>query len=619
MSTISKVRKKNSLENHKTIPFKIDKNISFNIQQTVITNPIKLSRVSKNLKNNLNISSVIKTGFVVLGTIGAYYFIKTLNISPYFRGRIKTKNLKDTNNNEIIKIKNEKNILSVRTNLETENQFNDLSLNQIEQTYKDDKIIKFEEIKVEEFENLANIKKESVINRRSFDIKSISVKNPIPNQNIAIGKQFNLTIDGSNIFTFNSTLFLETTNIPNWLTSTNPNPTLKGLWDSYGDLAVSDNCAYIASDRGLEIIDISDSSNPRLKGLYSYSTSDIIYEVISSNYAYLTFFSSKKLKIIDISDPSNPTFKGSYNTPGYADEIALSGNYVYIANDFSGLQIIDISDPSNPRFAGSYNISYSYIYDISIAGNYAYIACNEGLEILDIRDPVNPTFKGSYNTPDWALEVVISENYAFIPTGYSESYLFIIDISDPANPKFIDSYELLTSSRGVAISGDYAYVADSLRGLQIIDISDPSNPKFKSSYDTNGNADEIALFDNYAYVGVYLMGLQIIDPNLDKVILSGTPSSAGTYRVDIKACNEAKECVVDSFKIIVKDLNITLIIISSVAGVICIGSVCCTLIGSGIIALNRYRKKILKDSKNIEENRKLLINEDKRPKFLSTM
>ena len=141
-------------------------------------------------------------------------------------------------------------------------------------------------------------------------------------------------------------------------------------------------------------------------------------------------------------------------------------------------------------------------------------------------------------------------------------------------------------------------------GLQIIDISDPSNPTFKGSYNTPfpSAAYGIALSGNYAYIA-YASGLQIIAPNLDKLILSGTPSSIGTYKVDIKACNEAKECVTDIFDIIVKnssstdiDLTTILIIISSITVAICsTANFCCLVItGGGIVTFIRYRnKKIL--------------------------
>jgi hypothetical protein len=90
---------------------------------------------------------------------------------------------------------------------------------------------------------------------------------------------------------------------------------------------------------------------------------------------------SSGLHIIDISDPSNPTLKGLYDTPGDAYGVAVSGNYAYVADRYSGLQIIDISNPSNPTFKGSYDTPEG-ARGVALSGNYAYVtACNYGLQM----------------------------------------------------------------------------------------------------------------------------------------------------------------------------------------------------------------------------------------------
>jgi hypothetical protein len=108
----------------------------------------------------------------------------------------------------------------------------------------------------------------------------------------------------------------------------------------------------------------------------------------------------------------------------------------------------------------------------------------------------------------------------------------------------------------VALSSNYAYVADWNSGLQIIDISDPSNPTFKG-YCVLLGVSQISVSGNYVYVAYELGGLQIIALSLDKLTLSGTTSSIKTYTVDIKARNEAGECIIDSFDIIVNDSDDT--------------------------------------------------------------
>src|SRR5262249_16895862 len=44
---------------------------------------------------------------------------------------------------------------------------------------------------------------------------------------------------------------------------------------------------------------------------------------------------------------------GSVATPGYAQSVALSGRYAYVAARFSGLQVIDITIPASPQIVGA--------------------------------------------------------------------------------------------------------------------------------------------------------------------------------------------------------------------------------------------------------------------------
>jgi len=66
------------------------------------------------------------------------------------------------------------------------------------------------------------------------------------------------------------------------------------------------------------------------------------------------------------------TVIGNYNTGGYAQGIAVSGNYAYVADYSAGLKVINISDPSAPTFAGSYDTPGDAI-NVTIAGDYAYV------------------------------------------------------------------------------------------------------------------------------------------------------------------------------------------------------------------------------------------------------
>jgi hypothetical protein len=588
MATLPKVKSKEtemiSPINQKIMSFKklTAKNIFFNKQELIITNPIDPTRISKEPTNCLTKSSLVKAGLVFLVTVGGYYLAKTTNILSYFGWREKNQNLKDVGNSEIVKVKNKENALTGKRNLKATVQASNPSIDII-QMHKDlDRTVKFKEIKVEEFKNFQKVKKESVKNRRSSSRRSINIKNPIPDQRIVVGKPFNLTINGTSVFNSTGSLFLEAANIPTWLISSNPDPMFKGSYNipsAAYEITISGNYAYVRGKAGrLQIIDVTDPGNPTFKSSYEIHSElgcPNSRTIVSGNYAYLGA-GEPGLRIIDISDPSNPTFKGSYNTTSDAGKIALSGNYAYVPVGELGLQIIDISDPTNPTFKGSCKTPGS-AYEVAVSGNYAYVIVynitNEkfNLLIVDISDPSNPGWRGLYETlNDQFQELTISGNYAYVIT--ATSGLQIIDISDPSNPTLKSSYYMYVTY-GITLSGNYAYVVGRF-GLFTMDISDPSNPTIiESCYFPDFLGLKIAASRNYAYMVNWYSGLQIIAPNLDKLTLSGMPSSVGTHSVYIKACNEAKECAIDNFEIIVrnsspKTLTATLIIIGSIMALI---------------------------------------------------
>jgi hypothetical protein len=550
----SKDIKTASLGSHDIKPYKKlpTKNIIPEKSFDIVIDPIDPKRISKEPIKSLTKSSMVKAGLVFWGTIGVYYLAKTTNILSYFGWG--AKNSKDLNRGEITSKKMGENDLTVRRDLETKIQANNPSMNHISQTYKgEDRTVKFKEIEIEKFEDLQEEDK-NLLDGRSFNRRSISIENPIPNQHIIVGKSFNLTINGNDVFNSSSALsFLDAINIPNWLTSY-CNPKLIGTCDvPGGHILLHDNYAYVSGrGSGLYIIDVSNPMNPILKG--SYITSSAVGASVVDNYTY--FLTYHDLHIIEISDPQNPTFKGSYEIPGNPDGIKIVDNYAYIVAWNSGLHVIEVSDPPNPIFKGSYVTDYG-AHGIYVLGNYAYIINSHpaSFHVVDISDPLHPTLKGSYRLSGGSI-VALSGNYAYVEDIYP-TRLRIIDVNDPTNPHPIGDEYGIHGFSGIAISGNYAYVTGGYEygdlGLKIIDISDPSNLMLKGSYETPAKALGVAVSSDYVYVTDGDKGLHIIFPNFNELTLSGTPEFTGTYNIDISACNEAKEYIIDSFNVIVEN------------------------------------------------------------------
>jgi len=238
----------------------------------------------------------------------------------------------------------------------------------------------------------------------------------------------------------------------------------------------------------------------------SYDTPNFANGVaVSGIYAYVADGYSG-LRIIDISNPSSPIEVGSYDTGIFSGDVKVSGSYAYVAFA-DALRIIDISNPSAPTQTGFYPMTYAW--SVVISGNYAYVAdYDSGLRIIDVSNPAAPVEVGYYITSGRALDVAISGNYAYVAA--DDVGLRIIDISNVATPSEVGFCDTPSIAYGVAVSGSHAYVADGYSGLQIIDISNPFSPAIVGFYDTDCTWD-VAVSGNYAYMADYGSGLRVID------------------------------------------------------------------------------------------------------------
>ncbi len=286
------------------------------------------------------------------------------------------------------------------------------------------------------------------------------------------------------------------------------------------DAVIDGNYAYIGQGQDFVVLDITDISTPSEVGRVTISS--WVYDIaMSGNFAYIAN-GNGTIVIVEVSDLSAPTFVGSYVAPDYVESVAASGNYIYIANGYSGLSILSISNPSMPVLTGTCGTG-DYARNIDISGNYAYVTDDtNGLVIIDITNPSAPTAVSNYSIDGYIDGIAVSNNYAYI-TG--NNGLYILDVTVPSSPKLVGNYDA-EGAYGVAVSGSYAYVADSYNSnLLILDITDPTLPILTGTFDIEGDYSyEVTISDNYAYIVDDYLGLVIVD-----ISDPSTPTLAGSY------------------------------------------------------------------------------------------
>jgi hypothetical protein len=174
-----------------------------------------------------------------------------------------------------------------------------------------------------------------------------------------------------------------------------------------------------------------------------------------------------------------------YNQWGSAHDIAISGQYAFVAAGLSGLQIVDISDVNQPDVTGYFDDNAGWAYGVAVQDSIAFIADNSGLIIIDISDKSDPFKVGFIDTQ--CNKVAVLGDYAYA-TG---SRFHIIDISDPTNPEEVGSRNIYANNLDVLLG--VAFLASD-RGLYIIDVNDPTSPREIAFMETPGRATDVEAF-----------------------------------------------------------------------------------------------------------------------------
>jgi hypothetical protein len=264
--------------------------------------------------------------------------------------------------------------------------------------------------------------------------------------------------------------------------------------------------AYLAqshSQSGLNdvlvVIDVADPTNPRQVGSFSRSSSEGNgHDVeVAGDFAYLAD-GAEGLQIIDVTDPTRP--KGVVNvlTAGSVTGLAVAGDYVYLAAS-AQLITIKISPPTQPQWLGDYPLP-EWLDDVAVLGNYAYVAIkgpgnNHRLGVMDLNDPASPTLLREYlvalfGIGGWNERITAVDNRVFLNGA-------VVDVTDPLNPRKI-SY---LRGQGFTAAGDYVYVAAGEAGLKIFNLANPANPQRLGSVEELGNAvrvEEVAPAGDFA-------------------------------------------------------------------------------------------------------------------------
>lgn len=301
---------------------------------------------------------------------------------------------------------------------------------------------------------------------------------------------------------------------------------------------------YICAGRdGLFIIDVAmTTEDPHPVGYYN--TPGFAQEVVVSGTNAFVADGDGGLQIISISNPEYPTFLGSYTQLDYIENVAVNGALVYVGDTLGNMHILAIPDPSLPLKLGEYN-SPCRFRDMEVVDTIVYLGSefSDGLQIVNVGQPDNPALLSNYGVTGMIVDLFVKDSLVYFPDG--DGYFQIININDPLNPAFTGK---ILQCGGIFGSGMKLYVhhitlfstsiaLEGCSGICVMDVDDPALPAYVGDFGYCWMPGDVEVVDDLLYSANFWGGLEIFnisDPTFP--VHLGSSHTAG-YACGIQVCD----------------------------------------------------------------------------------
>ena len=310
------------------------------------------------------------------------------------------------------------------------------------------------------------------------------------------------------------------------------------------DIQVKNDIAYITGQNGLEIINVSNPSSPEtitvypaldnpqglvIKGTEAYIANGIngltILDIqnpesvsilpgnipgfapasVSSSSTDSVVFAGNGQNLVsyNLTDSSEPSVNDIYEYLDQAEDIAIEGQYAYIAAGNSGLQIVDLTNPSGN--SAEYPLN-GFVSSVAVNGTIALVSASDSVHVLDISSPVSPLPVDTINTTGWVTDVAAGSTY-----GYFTEQGNGISVIDLASAQYAGTTTVAGQAYALALDNNYIYAACGTEGIAVLDITDPANPSIASQYDLPGLIVDVAIVEGKLCAADATKGVSILD------------------------------------------------------------------------------------------------------------
>ena len=279
---------------------------------------------------------------------------------------------------------------------------------------------------------------------------------------------------------------------------------------------------------------------PELSGTGFYNTGDSVADVftVSGDYLYLSVkpisgreFGFSTILMLDIADRVSPRLVISCTAPGDSSRgcvirnFTIQEQYLYIAFGKLGLNILNINSARTPVAYQEVSLDESqdgYAEKIAVEGDYAYVVNNSvtgaNLKIYDITNPLSPwNCASTANLKAPVTDLAARGDYLFLLTG--DAGLAVVDVTDPRLPVTVEipwSQVCTTCTAGdiavaVALKGENAFIVFGQGEFLQLNISHPAEPFRVFSCNLGDDACDLEILGKYANIGCRNKGLRLVD------------------------------------------------------------------------------------------------------------
>lgn len=225
------------------------------------------------------------------------------------------------------------------------------------------------------------------------------------------------------------------------------------------DLAFEQPRLYVADGpQGLTIYDTADLTTPA--GSYTFSPQEDARLVQARNQRAYLISGDTQFRILDTSDLENITITGVFEARSRVTDIALVGNYAYLAEPGDGIQIIPLPDDDGEAVDDAQQEQANQQIE--------EVQDDEDLELTAIRI-VRPT--GVLDPHRFAR--MGNQPFLFVADG--SNGLVVLEIKNNRQPRQIERIAPISAITDVFVQQDFALVVDHLNTVRIFYIHDPYN------------------------------------------------------------------------------------------------------------------------------------------------